>query len=99
MAHTKSARKRIRQDAKRHLRNQSVKTRVRSLTKKFRLSLEESDTEVITKALHETVRELNKAASKGIIHHKTASRKISRLNKAAHKKLSPAAAEAPASAS
>jgi small subunit ribosomal protein S20 len=99
MAHTKSARKRIRQDAKRHLRNQSVKTRVRSLTKKFRASLNESDTEMITKSMQEIVRELNKAASKGIIHHKTASRKISRLNKAAHKKLSPAAAETSASAS
>lgn len=97
MAHTKSARKRIRQDAKRHLRNQSVKTRVRSLTKKFRASLNESDAEMITQALQETVRELNKAATKGIMHHKTASRKISRLNKAANKKLSPAAAEASAS--
>jgi small subunit ribosomal protein S20 len=64
MAHTKSARKRIRQDAKRHLRNQSVKTRVRSLTKKFRASLNESDAEMITQALQETVRELNKAATK-----------------------------------
>lgn len=92
MAHTKSARKRIRQDEKRRLRNQSVKTRVRSLVKKFRASLGKSDSEQTAKALKEAVQALDKAASKGIIHPKTASRKVGRLSKAAHQKR---AAEAP----
>jgi hypothetical protein len=43
MAHTKSTRKRIRQDQKRHLRNQSVKTRIKGLTKKFRATVDGSE--------------------------------------------------------
>jgi len=96
MAHTKSARKRIRQDEKRRVRNQSVKTRVRSLTKKFRASLNESDSDQTAKALKEAIQALDKAATKGIMHSKTASRKIGRLSKAAHKKTSAEAAEASA---
>jgi len=99
MAHTKSARKRIRQDEKRRLRNQSVKTRVRSLTKKFRASLNESDSEETARSLKEAVQALDKAASKGIMHYKTASRKVSRLNKAAHRKLAAETPEAAASGS
>ena len=96
MAHTKSARKRIRQDEKRRVRNQSVKTRVRSLTKKFRASLNESDSDQTAKALKEAIQALDKAASKGIMHSKTASRKIGRLSRAAHKKTSAKAPEATA---
>jgi small subunit ribosomal protein S20 len=96
MAHTKSARKRIRQDEKRRVRNQSVKTRVRSLTKQFRTTLDESDSEQTAKALKEAIQALDKAATKGIMHSKTASRKIGRLSKAAHKKSSAEAPEASA---
>ena len=96
MAHTKSARKRIRQDEKRRVRNQSVKTRVRSLTKQFRATLDESDSEKTAKALKEAIQALDKAATKGIMHSKTASRKIGRLSKAAHKKSSAEAPEASA---
>jgi len=94
MAHTKSARKRIRQDEKRRVRNQSVKTRVRSLTKTFRASLNESDSEQTAKALKEAIQSLDKAASKGMMHPKTASRKVGRLSRAAHKKTSAEATEA-----
>lgn len=97
MAHTKSARKRIRQDRRRNERNQSEKSRVRTLTKKFRTSLAGNDTEQTAATLKETVRALDKAASKGVVHRKTASRKASRLAKAAHKKLSSTAQEAQAS--
>ena len=62
MAHTLSTRKRIRQDIKRHLRNQSVKTRIKGLTKKFRAATEGSDTAETARTLKETIRALDKAA-------------------------------------
>ena len=99
MAHTKSARKRIRQDQKRHLRNQSVKTRIKGLTKKLRALLGGSDIEQTTQSLRETIRALDKAASKGIIPRQTASRKIGRLSKAAHNSQAAASTEASASPS
>ncbi len=88
MAHTLSTRKRIRQDRKRHLRNLSVKTRIKGLTKKFRAATEGSDTAETDRTLKETIRALDKAASKGIIPRLRASRKIGRLSKAAHVSLS-----------
>ena len=84
MAHTASAKKRIRQDEKRRLRNQSVKTGIKNLTKKFRVTVEGSDGEATAASLKTTISALDKAASKGIIPRKTASRKIGRLSKAVH---------------
>ncbi len=97
MAHTKSARKRIRQDRKRHVRNQSVKTRIKNLTKDLRVSLTESDADKTAGALRDTVRALDRAATKGVLHHRTASRKISRLAKAVQRKQSASTPEAPSS--
>jgi small subunit ribosomal protein S20 len=97
MAHTQSTRKRIRQDRKRHLRNQSVKTRIKGLTKKFRAAAGGSDAGETTQSLKDTIRALDKAASKGIIPRRTASRKIGRLSKAAHTSLSTPAQDAPSS--
>jgi len=97
MAHTQSTRKRIRQDRKRHLRNQSVKTRIKGLTKKFRAAAGESDSGETTQSLKDVIRALDKAASKGIIPRQTASRKIGRLSKAAHTSLSTPAQDASSS--
>jgi small subunit ribosomal protein S20 len=90
MAHTKSALKRIRQDKKRNQRNQSVKSTVRTATRAFRESLEEGDAAKAQASLHTAAKTLNKAASKGVLRKQTASRRISRLAKAAHKSLSAA---------
>ena len=65
MAHTQSTRKRIRQDVKRHLRNQSVKTRIKGLTKKFRAAAGESDAGETNQTLKDTIRALDKAAGAG----------------------------------
>jgi len=83
MAHTSSTRKRIRQDRKRQLRNQATKTSIKTLTKKFRTA----DAEGTPAALKETVRALDKAATKGVMHHRSVSRRIGRLVKAANRKL------------
>jgi len=90
MAHTKSALKRVRQSKKRRLRNQSVKTQVRTTSRAFRESLEQGDAERSSSALRVAVRNLSRAASKGVLPKRTASRRISRLARAAQKKLAAA---------
>jgi small subunit ribosomal protein S20 len=76
MPNTKSAEKRLRQNRKRYMRNRAIRSMVKTYTKRVLLakSLEEA-----RKALFEAVRIIDKAASKGVIHKNTASRKKSRL--------------------
>jgi small subunit ribosomal protein S20 len=88
MAHTKSALKRIRQDKKRNQRNQSVKSTVRTATRAFRETIEEGDAAKTQASLRKAAKTLCAAASKGVVRKQTASRRISRLAKAAHKSLS-----------
>jgi small subunit ribosomal protein S20 len=90
MAHTKSALKRIRQDKRRNLRNQSVKSTVRTATRAFRETLEEGDAAKSQASLRAASQTLCKAATKGVLRKQTASRRISRLAKAAHKALAAA---------
>ena len=90
MAHTKSALKRIRQDKKRNARNQSVKSTVRTATRAFRETLEEGDAAKSQASLRTAVKTLGKAATKGVVRKQTASRRISRLTRAAHKALAAA---------
>ena len=81
MANHKSALKRARQNEIRRLRNKSVKTRVKSIVKDVRLSVDGSSKEDALKKLDMVKSNIDRAAQKGVIHKKTASRKISRLSK------------------
>jgi small subunit ribosomal protein S20 len=74
--------KRLRQDAKRRLRNRSAKTRVRTVTKKVRALAAEGKTDEAGAALREAFTVIDKTAQKGIMRHKTASRQKSRLTRA-----------------
>lgn len=71
MPNLASAKKRLRQDAKKALRNQIAKTRIKTEIKK---SLESGDINGASSAI-------DRAASKGIIHRNAADRKKSRLAK------------------
>lgn len=82
-----SALKRVRQAEKRELRNKSVKTAIKTATKKVIAAVEEKDREKIQKELIEATKLISRAAAKGIIHKNTASRKISRLAIIANKVL------------
>ncbi len=84
MPNIKAAEKWTRQSAKRRVRNLDTKTRLKTLVKKARTS---GDAAVVSLADSQ----LDKAASKGIIHPNKAARKKSRLVKAVR-----AAANAPA---
>ena len=81
MANHKSALKRARQNELNRLRNKAVKTRVKSIVKDVRFSVEESSNEDVTAKLIAAQTLIDKASKKGVIHRKTAARKISRLSK------------------
>ena len=84
MANHKSALKRAKQNEIKRLRNRSVKTRIKSVTKQLRADIEAQETEKINPGLIQTQSIIAKAAKKGVIHKKNAARKISRLSKSAN---------------
>ena len=75
MANTRSAKKRIRQNERRRLRNRGVRSKVRTAVKLARAS-EGAD---MRPTIAEAIRELDRAVSKGVIHRNTAARKKSAL--------------------
>ncbi|MEE8319874.1 MAG: 30S ribosomal protein S20 [bacterium] len=81
MATHKSAVKRHKQSIKRTLRNQTKRTRIKNLTKDVQSAIEAEDQDTAKKALDEAIPAIQKAASKGTIHKRTAARKISRLTR------------------
>jgi small subunit ribosomal protein S20 len=80
LANTRSAQKRNRQAQKRRARNASVRTTVRTAVKKAREAIAQKDPKA-KEALAAAAKTINKAASKGVLHAKNASRRISRLAK------------------
>ena len=80
MANHKSAKKRAKQSQVRRLRNKSIKTTLKNLEKKLKTA-KEANSDNQNEIMRQTQSALHKAAKKGIIHKKTASRKISRLFK------------------
>ncbi len=80
MANTSSARKRIRQTAKRTLRNTARKSRMRTFVKKVELACASGDKDAAAAALRAAQPEMQRAAGKGVIHKNTVSRKLSRLS-------------------
>ena len=93
MANTKSAEKANRQSTKHRARNSHISSTVRTSVRKFREGLEAGVTEKTPVELKAAIREIAKAATKGVIHKAQAARRISRLSKAAHnaKTAAPAA--------
>ena len=81
MANHKSAFKRARQNEVRRIRNKSTKTRIKNIVKDVRLAVSEKSKESALTKLDTAKSVIDKAAKKGVIHKKTASRKISRLSK------------------
>jgi len=81
LANHKSASKRARQNELSRLRNKAVKTRVKSIVKDVRFSVEESSNGDVVAKLIAAQTLIDKASKKGVIHKKTAARKISRLSR------------------
>ncbi|MEM6731924.1 MAG: 30S ribosomal protein S20 [Myxococcota bacterium] len=78
MANHKSAAKRARQTEVRTLRNRKIKSRTRTAVKAFRAAIDSKD-EKAKELLALATQSINKAASKGVIHKRTAARSVSRL--------------------
>lgn len=78
MANTRSARKRMKQNEKRRLRNRTVRSSVRSTVKGARAALAGKSAESRTAVLA-AIRVLDRAVSQGILHRNTAARKKSVL--------------------
>jgi len=83
LANHKSALKRAIQNEIRRMRNKATKTSIKKVTKEVRLSLNENSGEMTLKKLNTAQSLIDRAAKKGVIHKKTASRRISRLSKLA----------------
>ncbi|MEM6807522.1 MAG: 30S ribosomal protein S20 [Bacteroidota bacterium] len=78
MAHHKSAIKRIRQSAKRRLRNRYKKTTMRSMIKKLRATSDQGEARQL---LPTVISNIDKVAKANIIHKKTAANYKSKLTK------------------
>jgi small subunit ribosomal protein S20 len=92
VANIKSQIKRNRQNETRRVRNKAVRTRLKTEAKKARDAAQSGDAEAAAAQLRTTSRLLDKAASKGMVHPKTAARRKSKLAKAAGSAGSGAAA-------
>ena len=87
MANVASAEKRNRQRIKRRERNLQHLVPMRTRVKRARAVLDKAQEspETVEPTVAVAIQQLAKAAQKGVIHKKTASRKISRLTKALNK--------------
>jgi small subunit ribosomal protein S20 len=81
LANHKSAVKRARQSEERRMRNKAVKTRVKSVVRDVREAVSEKTTETMPARLKVAQSTIDKAVKKGVLHKRTAARKISRLVK------------------
>jgi small subunit ribosomal protein S20 len=79
VAQHKSAKKRILVNAKKRSRNQAYISSVRTAVKKVRAAIEKGQTAEISGLMESAQSLLHKAASRGLIHRNTASRKVARL--------------------
>ena len=85
MANIKSQDKRIKTNERRRLRNQSVKSSLRTAVRGLREAIEAGDKDKAGDLLVATNRQLDKAASKGVIHKNQAANKKSALSLAVNK--------------
>ena len=84
MANIASQIKRNRQNEKRQERNKAVRTSLKTSTKKVRTAVAAGDADQAAALQRDAARDLDKAVAKGIVHHRTAARRKSRLAKAAN---------------
>jgi small subunit ribosomal protein S20 len=81
MAHHPSAKKRIRQTAKRTEINRSRLSRIRTFIKKVEQAVASGDPDSARAALRAAEPEIRRGVNKGVLKLNTASRRISRLSK------------------
>lgn len=80
MAHTPSARKRIRQTKRRTQINRARVQRIRTFIRKVERAIASGDKGLAATAFREAQPELMRGVNKGVLHRNTAARKLSRLS-------------------
>ncbi len=80
MAHHKSAKKRIRQTARRTEVNRARVGRIRTYVKNVELAIAGGDKAAAQSAFNAAQPELHRGAQAGVMHSNTVGRKLSRLN-------------------
>ena len=81
MAHSLSAKKRVKQNVKRNVTNRVRKSRVKTQIKHFETALSSGDAEAASEQYRLVVKNLDKTAATSTMHKNTAARKKSRLAK------------------
>ena len=79
MAHSKSSKKRVYIGERNRIRNQAIKSRVKTFVKKVLVAVDANNVDEAQTALSVAYKELDKAVTKGILKKNTVSRKKSRL--------------------
>ncbi|HOV33370.1 MAG TPA: 30S ribosomal protein S20 [Candidatus Hydrogenedens sp.] len=87
MANIKSQKKRIKTNEKRRLRNSSIYSRMKSMTKKAFQGLSVTDEKHRETAVKQAISSIDRACSKGVIHPGAAARRKSRLMKHVNKTI------------
>jgi small subunit ribosomal protein S20 len=87
MPHLKSAKKRLRQNEKRRLRNRAIKSAIKTQIKKLQAAAKaDTPVEELRKEYNLAAMKLDKAAAKRVVHPNLAARKKSQLAKLVHAK-------------
>ncbi len=81
MAHSLSAKKRIRQNAKRRAHNRARKQDLKQTLRSFTETVTAGDQAKSREALLAAIKKVDKIAAKGTIHRNTAARKKSQLQR------------------
>jgi small subunit ribosomal protein S20 len=78
MPNTKSAERRMRNSARKHLHNRSILSHLRGLEKDYRALVTAGKKDAAVKALRDVTSAFDKAVKSGVVHRTTANRKKSR---------------------
>jgi small subunit ribosomal protein S20 len=81
LANIASAKKQMRQNIKRRVRNRMVRNKTRTFVKKANQLIEAGDHAEAIAAVQAAMSQLDRAAQKGVLHHNNADRRKSRLAK------------------
>lgn len=84
MPNSKSAAKRVRQDAEKKQKNMSRKTTIKTALKKLDTLIEQENAEQAREQMNVVFRALDKAVKRNIIHKNKAARKKSQISKKVH---------------
>jgi len=81
LAYHKSAKKRIRQNEKRRIRNRHIRSTLRTTLKKLEQNIEQQNVEEVKAHLDKSISIVDTAASKRVIHRNKAARQVSRIRR------------------